>query len=178
MRRIELQTGVDNWTAQGGATAMLSLTVQHEKHEPLSEVLADLTKAHGGLWSGRAGVALRAEFGIAGRVRAVEVTHGGNGWHPHAHVLLFLTRPLSELALNSLETAVSERWQKIVDRRYKRYASIERGAKLTFAGNNASGYITKIGRDWTAAHELAKAAVKVGRVDNRTPSKLLGDSLE
>ena len=177
-RRVELQSAVDIWAERGGSTAMLTLTVQHERDEPLPEVLADLTKAQNAFWSGKAAVNLRAKYGIAGRVRALEVTHGGNGWHPHIHILLFLAQELTELELERLENGVSKRWQRIVDNRYERYASFERGAKITFAGGKVSDYVSKFGKDWTAAHELAKATVKTAHGRNRTPNKLLADSLE
>jgi len=38
--------------------------------------------------TGRAGKDFRKLLGIKGTIRALEVTHGQNGFHPHLHVLL------------------------------------------------------------------------------------------
>lgn len=66
---------------------MLTLTLRHHAGEPLKPLLDGLMKAwrktrqQGAvqrLWKAR----------VSASIRAVEVTHGEHGWHPHLHVLL------------------------------------------------------------------------------------------
>ena len=53
-------------------------------------------------------------MGKIGHIKALEVTHGRNGWHPHYHILIFTkqelpkdydTAPLLELWQNSCRLA-------------------------------------------------------------------------
>ncbi|HEX3063392.1 MAG TPA: hypothetical protein VHP55_11980 [Usitatibacter sp.] len=45
-------------------------------------------------------------------IRALEVTSGEHGWHPHLHVLLLLAAPLSTLAMKSFDRMVSGLWRE------------------------------------------------------------------
>ena len=58
--------------------------------------------------------AIWADMGKIGHIKALEVTHGRNGWHPHYHILIFTkqelpkdydTAPLLELWQNSCRLA-------------------------------------------------------------------------
>ena len=71
----------------GGRWQMLTITLRHREGMPLHTLMVGLMSAwrrtrQGGriqrLWSDA----------VTGSARAVEVTHGENGWHPHVHVLL------------------------------------------------------------------------------------------
>jgi hypothetical protein len=46
-----------------------------------------------------------------GNVRALEVVHGVNGWHPHYHVLVFVSPGLPYLT--PVCVALSERWSRV-----------------------------------------------------------------
>ena len=39
---------------------------------------------------------MRQVVGADGSIRALEVTHGQAGWHPHVHVLLLTSAPLAD----------------------------------------------------------------------------------
>jgi hypothetical protein len=76
--------------AMGGRWQMLTVTLRHRPGMRLKELLAGLSAAwrrtrQGGriqrVWSER----------VSASVRALEMTYGGNGWHPHIHVLLRTT---------------------------------------------------------------------------------------
>lgn len=69
---------------------MLTLTLSHHAGEKLTDLLNTLMRA----WRKvRATRAVRDIFAwrVTATVRAVEVTHGKNGWHPHIHLLLRTT---------------------------------------------------------------------------------------
>lgn len=94
-RRADLQRSIQAWEAQGGVVWLLTLTHPHTAADALAGLLDAETKALHAFFRNRAGIALREALGMAGHVRAWEVTHGrlraiNNGWHPHFHVLLFL----------------------------------------------------------------------------------------
>ena len=52
-------------------------------------------KAWRGLVDNRAGKLIRADLGLVGTIRNVEVTCGCNGWHPHFHCLVFIATMLT-----------------------------------------------------------------------------------
>jgi len=65
-----------------GGMCMVTLTSPHLVQDSLADVFDHLTKSWRATVSGRG--AWRASW-----VRAVEVTHGSSGWHPHIHVIVF-----------------------------------------------------------------------------------------
>ena len=93
-RRVELLDAMEMHKAQGGAVSLLTLTTPHQRGDNLAVLLAQQGKALVGFLKDRAVVAVFAEMGWIGQVRALEVTHGrrsdrNNGWHPHFHILQF-----------------------------------------------------------------------------------------
>lgn len=97
---------------QAGATCyLLTLTMRHSSRDALADLWSGLSTAWRKTfgvtaWTGDNGY-LRKDgtfraprlgdaerFGVAGLCRAVEITHGENGWHLHAHVLVVTTNGL------------------------------------------------------------------------------------
>lgn len=74
----------------GGSVYMATLTARHRIGHRLAPLLSTVI---GGfrqkLISGRAWITERQALGVVGTIRSTEVTYGGNGWHPHLHVLVF-----------------------------------------------------------------------------------------
>jgi len=94
----------------GGRWQMLTVTLRHHEGMPLRELVRGLMAAwrrtrQGGkiqrIWQGR----------VSASVRALEVTHGANGWHPHVHVLLRTT----EWSDDERE-ALQDRWELAIVR--------------------------------------------------------------
>lgn len=89
---------------------MLTLTIPHGAHDSLVDLLAKLTRAMEIFRNDRTYRAIAKEhFGSV--VRATETTHGGNGWHPHFHMLLFLKGSLDAVALGGIRARLSAVWQ-------------------------------------------------------------------
>jgi len=88
------------------------------------------------------------------RIRALEVTVGENGWHPHFHILIFHSLYLSDEQLISLESLLLSFWQKSC-----RSAGLnipnEHGLKLQ-DGSWADKYVSK----WGLEHEMTKSISK------------------
>lgn len=86
--RRERQGQIEKALATGGGRwQMLTLTLRHRDGMPLVELLGGLLKAWRRVRQGGAVQRLWSEL-VTGSIRAIEVTRGGNGWHPHIHVLL------------------------------------------------------------------------------------------
>lgn len=87
---------------------MLTVTVRHGLGDDLRMLRRRLADAWRGMTRGAAWARCVAELGIVGSIRALEVTHGANGWHPHLHVVLLLRNPPDQSDL--LEVDGSTEW--------------------------------------------------------------------
>ena len=114
-------------------------------------------------------VRLRSRFGIVGTVRAVEVTYGENGWHPHIHELVF-TR--SEVDMPELRSAVFARWHSVCEKVGLGLPTEAHGVDVR-NGSYAAAYAGK----WGMEAELTKAHVKRGK-SSLTPWDLLRVSVQ
>lgn len=72
---------------------MLTLTVRHKAGMPLATLRRGLCRAWRRLQQTRTWREFREACGLDGYVRAIEVTWGRNGWHPHVHVLMMAMCP-------------------------------------------------------------------------------------
>jgi hypothetical protein len=98
-------------------------------------------------------------------VRALEVTHGAHGWHPHLHALLFLETPLSAAERDAATTWLRERWRNCVERAIgSDFAPNDRGVDLR--ESKRADYLAKF------SFELVDPGTKCGRGKNRTPLQI------
>lgn len=165
-RRLELQAAIDVHRSSGGDVLLLTLTTRHHKRDRLSDLLDGQKKALARLWSGRAAQRLFSEWGIEGSIRALEVLHGSNGWHPHYHIILFVTAPV--LALPSLRNTISIRWCQACESVGLPVPDPVHGVDLR-DGSYAAGYAAK----WGMAEELTRGHTKSGKAKGQTPWDLL-----
>ncbi|WP_282035434.1 protein rep [Metabacillus indicus] len=171
-RRRELQQAFEQHKKDGGQIALLTLTFSHKRFDALKDILNLFSKATEKFMSGRAFQNIRAEMGLIGRVRALEVTYSdANGFHPHAHIALFYTNKVN---LNDIEEQMYVLWKKAcskvgltIDRKHG--ISLEKGEK-------ADDYIAKHGK-WGIDHELTKAHIKKAKFKSLTPFDFLRNYL-
>lgn len=162
-RRLDLLAALDSAKAQGLYVSLLTLTVPHYAHTDVNHLLGMVRYLTERFWSGRSRASQDIP-GYVGQVRALETTHGVNGWHPHLHVLLFSTDP----HLSAYE-ALYARWSALVD--YSGLGTPNRHA-LTFQDGS---YAAKYAGKWGLAEELTKAHIKQARAGGRTPWAILAD---
>lgn len=89
-RRDELRRALASAKRQRLIPVMMTLTLRHRHGDPLSLLLERMSRAWTRFGKRRPVRRAFAAAGMAGSVRALEVTHGEHGWHPHYHVLLFV----------------------------------------------------------------------------------------
>ena len=113
-------------------------------------------------------------------IRALEVTYGSNGWHPHLHILALMERAQHADDVAEINMWLSSMWQKHLAT-IGAFADIQHGVdvKATFA--DVAEYVAKFGREpkqgWTIERELTKAPVKNARQGGFTPFALLDASM-
>jgi hypothetical protein len=178
-RREELEAAIGAARGKGHGVLVAAYTFRHGPLDDLSGSLGRFLGALRAMTSWRAYKALMARYGLLGSIKALEVTHGTrNGWHPHAHLLYFVDRSLSEEEVAELEAALYVLWQ---DAAARGGLDMDRahGLRLQSTWGAVADYVSKWGREpdhrpWGAADELTKANTKRGRGEDRhTPWDLL-----
>lgn len=171
-RREEIKEAVAEWERRGGRVVMVTYTVRHERGDDLSQLMAGFLLARKKMRSGRWQSSWSSDIGLAGSIRAWEVTHGGNGWHPHIHELLFIA---DGVQLADLEARMQDRWLQCVQRAGLK-AVREVALKVNFDLTGGE-YLAKFGRDrqWSEGHELTRSHTKRARGGGRSPWQLLAE---
>lgn len=91
-RQEELAQVIRKALDEGLHVSMLTLTQRHHRGQTLSDLWESLSYAWGRVTSGRKWVQFKEQLGLRGYARAVEVTHGENGWHAHVHAVMITER--------------------------------------------------------------------------------------
>lgn len=184
-RRKELQQAINTWAKQGGEVYMMSLTFPHLDHQSLEANLKRFTEALKKFKNSKPYKRIMAAAGSAGSIRALEVTHGSNGWHPHTHDLVFSMPDQLEL-LQQLQMVWIEILIKVGLADRTQINDMMQAAFDVKNGDYAAEYVAKFGHEaseksksltdshWGASNELTKSHAKVGkRLGGRTPFTLL-----
>jgi len=162
-RARELSLAVEAWGYQN--VLILSLTVRHGLGDDLRLTRTGISRAFQGVINGAPWKRFKAKYGFQHQVRALDITHGGHGWHPHIHALVFLETPLSDEELESATAWFSERWAKQVRTVLgANYVPNEHGVDLRKV--NRADYLAKM------SLELLDPGTKRGRGKNRTPLQI------
>jgi len=174
-RAGELDMAFKAWIAQGGSIYFVTATLSHQWGDDLGELLEMLQ----GSWSRtfRFGSGVTPPW-YAGQARAVEVTYGRNGWHPHIHAAIFLEPGWDHDELVPELVELGRDWAESVERFGGRtmvpgpgwdVRKVEDAAEL-------SSYMTKVEGGWGAGLELARIDLKAGK--GATPSALLSAGVD
>ena len=167
-RRSDIESALSVWRARGGAVALVTLTLAHTASDSLSGLLDALSGAwrdatRRNMWS-----LFARRVGLSGHIRALEITCGASGWHPHLHVLMFVERPISPRDIVWLRGYWLDRLESV-----GRGASWWAGVDVRAAGELVDAYVTKLGSRWGVADEMTRTLAKSGRGESLTYPALL-----
>lgn len=140
----------------------LTLTIRHHSGEQLKDVLKKVLKSFREIEQSRKFRDMKKQFDFKGCIRTVEIKHGGNGWHPHLHLLLIGKCTDEELKLFS---------DFFIDEWLKKNSDASIAAQKYLPVQNEEGiaeYITK----WNAATEMTMGSEK-GNGISLTPFQFL-----
>lgn len=148
---------------------MATLTMQHNQRMSARDTRDTVAVAWRNMQAGAPWKRLKDSFGIIGLVRAMEVTHGANGWHPHLHVLILTKKPLSSEEKTALGIKLYARWASKIEK--LGHSCDVQGFDLREVRgiSGAAEYVAK----WGAGAEIAKGADKEGKQASRSPWQLL-----
>lgn len=158
---------------------MITYTLRHLQHEPLKAVMTKLYAAYRRMKSGRAAKRDKEEWRYVGYIRAFEITHGQNGWHPHFHELLFADG-INQDMIPAFWNQYRKRWNEIL--KTVEGEGNEHALTVTNAEDHTvKEYVAKYGRlptrpSWNIASEITKQPAKTGKsLTGRAPLQLLFD---
>lgn len=153
-RAVELETACNAHAAAGGSFSMVTATARHDRLMSLREVRRAVASSWRKVQRRKSWAAIRGL--VEGQVVAPEVTVGDNGWHPHAHVLLFVKAGAKRSDLNELLPAFVADWRELVNDSLGSMPSVERGVHLLHFGTDAqaaaAGYLSKVAKELTASN--------------------------
>lgn len=165
-RRIELREALKVAKAKNYGIHFVTLTFPHGVSDDLNEILPKMTKAYGKLANGKYSVksqlkSLDDKAEIYGFIRAVEVTHGKNGFHPHVHMIVFTN---SSTSSGLLEYVYRKAWQRACRLSDLPVPSDQHGCSVQ-DGSFADEYASK----WGIEDEMTKANQKKAKNKGMTP---------
>lgn len=174
-RRLEVRECLDGHVKAGGDVFMALFTIPHKAMESCLELREAQAAAWRKMIAGAPWQRAKERYGIVGNIRALEVTHGANGYHPHIHALFF-TRALSEVEEAELRIWLGDRWATIIERMTGKAVNLAKGFGFQRACSvvEAGDYVAKWGTD----SEIAKASSKMSRKGGRSPWQLLADAID
>lgn len=201
-RRADENLEAIKWASeQGYHVSLITLTATHNASERLVDLIDRFTAAYRRYGRSSTMSRVRKNVGFVGSIKAVETTHGLNGWHWHAHVIYITESPLGGYAddlrgawLRALESegvfsADDERAASAALAHAFRFDSIEKADDAAQAKGVAE-YLAKMASSWEAlagteksdrleglANETARLNTKLGRARNRTPFQILRDAI-
>jgi hypothetical protein len=166
-RRVELLKAIEQHEVNGGQVLLLTLTNPHTRTDDLPAMLKAQALAMSRFNSTKSAKKLWDSIGCIGTVRAWEVTHGNNGWHPHFHLLLFVR---SGLDLQEVQSRFYAIWSNCCRLAGLPIPSELHGVRLD-DGAKAAKYVSK--GLWGLDSEMTKGHIKKALKGGRSPFDLL-----
>lgn len=155
-RAKDIAAAVEAWLGLGNQVWMVTATVPHSRGESLATVLDRVQGVWSDTWSGRAAKQLREDLGIVGQIRAMEITTGSNGWHPHIHGLVF-TKALKFDPVTIIKR-IQSRWEALgMGSQWQVGVSCD---VRQIESHGIGQYLGKIEYQWGAGQELARQDLK------------------
>lgn len=200
-RRIELGCLLTMAADEGYSALFTTYTLRHHSKQKLALLWGSLSKAFRRVAQDKGVQNARKSVEDAGYVRAVEVTHGSYGWHPHIHCIRLVKGDCTEQEAQLLGDTEFRAWRAAA-----RHCGLGEPVKDAFdvklvklANNEVfidtlTDYVTKTGAAGAAladvnsssnkqidglTYELASHSTKRARkVGNKTPTELLQEFAE
>jgi hypothetical protein len=172
-RRVELAKAIKVWKDKGNTVLLLTLTNSHDIKDKLKDLLKGQKKAIKSFFGDGLGKKILGTNKIKGlmrrfgHIRAVEITYGQNGWHPHFHILLFLEGTFNLNQIKDFKNKLYLHWLNCCKKAKLSLPDEKHGLDLR-DGNYAAKYISK----WGLEHEMTKNISKKGRNQSYNPFDL------
>ena len=175
-RSTEVADAIRRWNAAGGRVMFATFTLRHDSSQDLSTVWDGLADSWRHFLGGKGWTDLRNKFSLDGWIRAVEVTHGSNGWHVHAHTAIFLRgTDVNDGFLDRLSDALYHRWDLATSSNGFSTSRDAFDCRDTYSDSGLARYLVKSSNAYKPARELTQGTSKTARNNSRTPFAILSD---
>lgn len=161
-RMADVMTAIELHEGNDGGFVFGTVTLAHNK----GDLLVDLLKVLGDMmvWMGRqrAYKQMKKRLGIIGDIRALEVTCGCHGWHPHRHYLYLTEGQVSDDAVAAFEAimfALQTRYLLKIGWKPGRERTGVRLDPVRDGADAAGKYVTKLQASW----EMTRSDLKKSR---------------
>lgn len=197
-RATELENFAAAWIAHGVLTildesgrrisggrglVMGTFTFSHHKRLRLAPMLVALQAAWKKLQQNKRYRRIMEEHGLAGFTRALELTYGRNGWHPHLHVLFWFPSHMPQATADRIREAFADMWAKACVSAGLNSPSDAHGVDLRTVARGKEGakqlarYVAKIegadGVERSMGNEMMRGDLKTGRrAESITPFEI------
>lgn len=179
----DIDLGLSRWLSEGHGALFVTQTLKHSRGDELGPRLDVVSQALKLCLRGNSWVRRAEALGYVGGIKALEVTDGINGWHPHCHSVLCFEEPVSIDQQQDFSRWLYGRWSAVVQR--KGFGEVSRKAFDVQAvsnneqnGERLADYLTKVEGGWGAGLELARSDLKAARRGGITPVQLLVEFVE
>ena len=174
-RRQELKSALQVAKDKDLRAHFVTLTFPHGISDDLNDILTKMSQAFKRLSAGKYSVKnslarINPDLGIEGFIRAIEVTHGKNGFHPHIHMIVFTN---SDTHSGHLKMVYGDSWLRACRLAGLPIPSFEHGCTVQ-DGSFASDYVSK----WGIEDEMTKSNAKKGKTKGLSPWGLLSCVLD
>ncbi len=181
-RREEIARAID-WAYEHGLQPMMvTLTHPHTRADDLGDLLRRQAMALQRLRAGAPWGRVKAQLGYQGLIRALELTHGENGWHPHTHEIWLVS---AQATAEDAREKITTRWISACERAGllppEKIEAFKEHAVDVKSWVSTGEYLAKIDDEsqlWGADREMASASSKKGRAGGRAPFQILADACE
>jgi len=176
-RQAEVAAGMKAHIGNGGYVWLMTNTFPHEANErPLLDMLVLQAKAMQKFQNCRTYKRILGKGVRTGSIKALEITLGAHGWHPHTHSLVFATPDafgevregddgrMSSRLIDELKRAWYEALLKVGLCGPAQMSDVLEHGLDVRGGQYAAEYVAKFGRDakWGLSRELTMNAAKTG----------------
>jgi hypothetical protein len=156
---------------EGWQPWLLTLTLRHTAACRLSDLFGVLGKAWGRLTSGREWAAVKRQ-GVE-YIRGYDITHGGNGWHPHIHAVFLFAPGVSDPAATARR--LLDRWIAAVQSLGGDVVADALDAQPCADAGRAASYACHIAGVWEAVGGVKKDAKRGRTVMDLAAAAVSGD---
>ena len=184
-RRQEIAHAFDwAYNTAGLQPVMVTLTFPHKAWHDLESLVLQQRQALKLLRYGMPWRKLVKAIDYQGLIRALEITRGAHGWHPHTHEVWFVGK---HVKARDLKKEVLKQWLSACTRaglvnaaNAKEVAAFLKRAVHVKGWCKDSDYLAKAADDknWGVDREMAKGATKVGKLKGLHPFQLLAKAAE
>lgn len=179
-------------TAQLGSAEFLTLTLPHDFGDKTAQLLETVALAFRRVIGGSGYERDRKTYGIVGTIRALDITYGPSGAHPHLHALIIFARALSDAERVALLASFYDRWASTIESQgYRRPLPGLCQMEPVRSAEDVSRYVSKMALVEDAEKKVHRVGLEMARHDlkqgresdsrgrgrehHRTPFQILAD---